>query len=1020
MKTQIKKVLSVLMCICLLLSSVAVMASAEETTTATISFADTAQRTVYTTEQQVWVQNGITVTNDKGASTTAVGNYSNPARFYANSTVTIEFATPIIQFVVDTSGSKYATALQNSITSGATLTANGNVVTVVLDTPATSFSFKCSGQNRAATITVTAQAATGGETTDPETPVEPEEPTVNYDALNAAITEANGLTEDTYTTDSWANLETALADATAALESTDQTVVDAATTALNAAIDALVVYEEPEEPVDPSLVPATSTLTFDDTAKRTVGTTEQQVWVENYLTVTNNKGSSTTNVNTGYFNPVRFYKNSEVVIEYPVAMTKIELVANSATYATYTANSITSGGTVTTSGSVVTVVLDTPATSFTFNCTANQLRFNAITVYTAGAVEEPPYDPTGKTSAEIVEAAHALAAGKTIENATVTGTVTVINTAYSEQYANITITLAVEGTDKTIMCYRLVADANNAENIKNIVIDDILTVTGNIEVYNGTPQFAEDSVLTAYESGGTVIVVPEDPKEIVDAAYALTAGTTLPYEATLTGTITEIGTAYSEQYGNVTLTIAVEGKEDKPIICYRLKAADGHDASSFRIGDVISVTGYIKNYNGTIEFDQGCLGAMVTAHTHNFVAGAVTAPTCTTAGYTTYTCSICGDTKTDDAVAALGHTAGADADCENAQVCAVCGEELNGAIGHDYESAVTVVPTTTTKGEKTFTCANCGDTYTEEMDVLPQAIVENLGATTTTIDSYYIYNLQTSSLTTASGGFNMQMTMDFTAPEADENGEYGYYEDHYTDFFIEMNGLSADKVSANGCYLAGYYESFGAWVVIPLDGFEIEDGFAYPVISIAGFNFTYETICTDVKNFKCGIYLSDEFLAANPNVEVTLNLGLTEEPVTDITVEAPFYTVDNYTYDEEDLSTPVVAEVNGIKFYDLQQAVDYAKEGATVELVADVELDATVVISNDIVLDLGGYTVSAKDGATFVPMFRVLADVTVTNGTIDGRAAGAYAFIVGSSSAEGTLTIVDGTFYGDTSAVSVT
>lgn len=42
------------------------------------------------------------------------------------------------------------------------------------------------------------------------------------------------------------------------------------------------------------------------------------------------------------------------------------------------------------------------------------------------------------------------------------------------------------------------------------------------------------------------------------------------------------------------------------------------------------------------------------AHEHNYVA-VVTAPTCTEKGYTTYTCSICGDSYTADETAALNH-----------------------------------------------------------------------------------------------------------------------------------------------------------------------------------------------------------------------------------------------------------------------------------------------------------------------------------------------------------------------------
>ena len=39
--------------------------------------------------------------------------------------------------------------------------------------------------------------------------------------------------------------------------------------------------------------------------------------------------------------------------------------------------------------------------------------------------------------------------------------------------------------------------------------------------------------------------------------------------------------------------------------------------------------------------------------------------------------------------------------------------------GHDYESKVTKEPTTEAEGEKTYTCKDCGDTYTEKIDKLP-------------------------------------------------------------------------------------------------------------------------------------------------------------------------------------------------------------------------------------------------------------------------------------------------------------
>ena len=98
--------------------------------------------------------------------------------------------------------------------------------------------------------------------------------------------------------------------------------------------------------------------------------------------------------------------------------------------------------------------------------------------------------------------------------------------------------------------------------------------------------------------------------EIVEAAYALGANESLPYEATLTGVITNVDTAYSETFGNVTVTMVVGDLTDKPIQCYRMK---GDGANVIGIGDTITVTGYLTNYtnedygiSNKIEFASGC------------------------------------------------------------------------------------------------------------------------------------------------------------------------------------------------------------------------------------------------------------------------------------------------------------------------------------------------------------------------------------------------------------------------------
>ncbi len=89
-------------------------------------------------------------------------------------------------------------------------------------------------------------------------------------------------------------------------------------------------------------------------------------------------------------------------------------------------------------------------------------------------------------------------------------------------------------------------------------------------------------------------------------------------------------------------------------------------------------------------------------HEHDYKS-TVTAPTCTSAGYTTYTCTGCGHSYKDNYKDALGH------DYKNGECIRCHAKDPNHTHTHDYKSTVTK-PTCTEKGYTTHTCS-CGDSY---------------------------------------------------------------------------------------------------------------------------------------------------------------------------------------------------------------------------------------------------------------------------------------------------------------------
>ena len=200
---------------------------------------------------------------------------------------------------------------------------------------------------------------------------------------------------------------------------------------------------------------------------------------------------------------------------------------------------------------------------------------------------------TGMSYEEIVDAAYTLEDGLAMqETQRLYGVITSIDTEYSEEYKNITVTIQIgDKADKLIQCFRL-----SGEGVQDLKVGDDITVEGTLKNYKGTIEF---------DKGCQFLGLGEkiDQSKILEAAYALEDGLAMTAPTALQGVISKIDAPWSDEYQNITVIMVVDGMEDKPVMAYRLS---GEGAKDLKEGDLITVAGTIKNYKGTIEFDKGC------------------------------------------------------------------------------------------------------------------------------------------------------------------------------------------------------------------------------------------------------------------------------------------------------------------------------------------------------------------------------------------------------------------------------
>ena len=173
----------------------------------------------------------------------------------------------------------------------------------------------------------------------------------------------------------------------------------------------------------------------------------------------------------------------------------------------------------------------------------------------------------------------------------VVGKLMVGETSYSIEWTADSDTVKFVSNENNMVTVDI--DEKNPEEVKFNLTAKISDANGNSESVSFAKRVPAAVVLTedmSYE-------------EIVNAAYTLEEGLSVAELATLKGTISAIDTPYNPDYKNITVKIVVEGATDKPIVCFRLS---GEGADKLAEGDIITVTGTLKNHKGTIEFDKGC------------------------------------------------------------------------------------------------------------------------------------------------------------------------------------------------------------------------------------------------------------------------------------------------------------------------------------------------------------------------------------------------------------------------------
>ena len=211
--------------------------------------------------------------------------------------------------------------------------------------------------------------------------------------------------------------------------------------------------------------------------------------------------------------------------------------------------------------------------------------------------------------------------------------------------------------------------------------------------------------------------------------------------------------------------------------------------------------------------------------------------------------------------------------------------------------------------------------------------------------------------------------MNFKAdPATDEQLEY--YGDWYADFVLTVNKdiiLDANLGEGAGGYLSGQYDAWSEnWVDVPFnETVELKANeelkimeYAAASMNQSGLQVTYNDVYTSVQDFDCGVFFTEDFIKANPDLEATLALKIYN----------PENPSENYVIGETYVFVlGAVAEnvQTGVVYNDVNLATLEAEEGQTVKLLRNVNAGRQFAVYSGVTFDLNGKKLEAEYVTSF-------------------------------------------------------